>query len=381
MGDPVEIDAEHTWTDQRVVLDEVREQCPVAHTDGNVMLLRHADVVAAATDPATFSSTVSTRRVIPNGLDGSEHAVYRAIVDSYLGPAQVADQEGQCRATATAIVRGLPRGEMVRTITDIGVPYAVRTMSAWLGWPTELEADLVAWMARNHAATRSGERTRTTMVAREFDDMIHSLLAERRTGPATDVTGALMREQVDGRTLTDAEVVSILRNFTAGDLGSLATSAGVIVHYLACHSEIQGWLRKQLSTASPTEIEDALNEILRIDDPFVSNRRRLTRQVQVGGTTLDADTQVLLNWTAANRDPRVFDDPDEYDPAGHAEANLVFGIGPHVCPARGLTLMELRVLTEVLLQETTWIELDAHEPAVREIPPVGGWARVPVVLH
>src|SRR5699024_9287748 len=138
-----------------------------------------------------------------------------------------------CRATAQGIVQGLPRGEMVRTITDIGVPYAVRTMSTWLGWPAQIEDDLVAWMARNHAATRSGDRARTAQVAQEFDALIHSLLQPRREDPAVDVTGALMREQVSGRPLTDEEVVSILRNFTAGDLGSMATSAGVIVHYLA----------------------------------------------------------------------------------------------------------------------------------------------------
>src|SRR5699024_8093562 len=144
-------------------------------------------------------------------------------------------------------------------------------------WPATMEADLVQWMADNHAATRLGDRSRTAAVAERFDAMIHALLEVRREGPATDVTGELMREQVSGRTLVDAEVVSILRNFTAGDLGSLATSAGVIVHYLARHPEIQRWLREQMPAATQAEVEDALNEILRIDDPFVSNRRRVTR--------------------------------------------------------------------------------------------------------
>ncbi len=380
MGEPVEVDTERTWVDQRSAFDDLRERCPVARADGALMLLRHADVVAAARDPETFSSNVSTRRVIPNGLDGAEHSVYRAIVDKYLSPERVAREEPQCRRVATDIVDGLPRGQMVKTITDVGTPYAVRTMSAWLGWPAALEPDLVAWMARNHAATRSGERTRMAAVAEEFDAMIRSLLDARREGPATDVTAELMREQAGGEPLTDAEVVSILRNFTAGDLGSMATSAGVIVHYLAANPEIQRELRSQVRTATPAQLEDAVNEILRIDDPFVSNRRRTTREVEVGGTRLPPESRVLLNWTAANRDPRVFTDPDAYDPAAHAPANLVFGTGPHVCPARGLTLMELRVLTEVVLTRTEWLELDRHEPAVRETPPVGGWARVPVVL-
>lgn len=90
---------------------------------------------------------------------------------------------------------------------------------------------------------------------------------------------------------------------------------------------------------------------------------------------------MLLNWTAANRDPLAFGDPDQYDPARNAEANLVFGIGPHACPGRSLTLMELRVLLEELLGRTRWIEPAPDRPAIRETPPVGGWARVPVVLR
>ncbi len=137
-------------------------------------------------------------------------------------------------------------------------------------------------------------------------------------------------------------------------------------------------LARARDTAS---LEAAVEEILRIDDPFVSNRRTATRDVNLGGEHIPAGAVVLLNWTAANRDPLVFGDPDRYDPEGHAPENLVFGIGPHECPGRSLTLMELRVITEELLGRTAWIELALDRPAVRETPPVGGWARVPVVLR
>ena len=128
-------------------------------------------------------------------------------------------------------------------------------------------------------------------------------------------------------------------------------------------------------------LELAIAEILRIDDPFVSNRRVTTRAVEVGGEQIPEGGQVLLNWTAANRDPAVFGDPDHYDPTRNAGANLVFGTGPHACPGKSLTLMELRVILEELLTRTRWIESAPDRAAVREAPPVGGWARVPVVLR
>ncbi len=379
MGESVEIDTGRA--DQRDVYDALRATCPVAHEDGSWVVLRHAEVVAAATDPATFSSAVSTRRAIPNSLDGAEHAAYRAVVDRYLTPERVAREEPRCRTHAAAIVDALPRDTTVKTIGGIGVPYAVRSQSTWLGWPPDLEDELVTWMQDNHAATRSGDRARTAEMAERFDRMIHTLLDARRGRPAADVTGELLGETVGGRPLDDEEVVSVLRNWTAGDLGSLATSVGVIVHFLATHPAVQREVRALVEAGERGGVEAAVEEILRIDDPFVANRRVTTREVELGGETIPRGGRLLLNWTAANRDPLVFGDPDEYDPVGHAGANLVFGIGPHVCPGRDLTLMELRVVVEELLARTSWIEPAPDRPAVRETPPVGGWARVPVVLR
>lgn len=381
MGDPVEIDSDRVWEDQRSAYDALRSRCPVARDDGAWLVLGHAEVVAAATDSQTFSSRVTTRRAIPNSLDGADHAAYRAVVDRYLTDDRVAREEPQCRAHAAAIVDALPRGETVRTIAGIGVPYAVRSQSTWLGWPAELEDELVEWIRDNHAATGSGDRERTRETAERFDRIIGGLLDARRQHPTDDVTSELLGDTVDGRPLADEEIVSILRNWTAGDLGSLATSVGVLVHFLAATPVVQREVRASAAAGDRAALDAAVEEILRIDDPFVSNRRVVTREVALGGADLAEGDRVLLNWTAANRDPLVFGDPDRYDPQGNAGANLVFGIGPHVCPGRSLTLMELRVLLEELLGRTTWIEPAPDRPAVRETPPVGGWARVPVVLR
>ncbi len=381
MGDPVEIGGAVVWEDQRSAYDAMRSRCPVARVGGSWVILGHAEAVAAATDPQTYSSAVTSRRAIPNSLDGAEHSAYREIVERYLTPERVASEEPRSRAVAASIVAGLARGTTVRTIAGVGVPFAVRSMSAWLGWPPGLEEDLVVWMQDNQAATRSGDRRRTAAVAERFDHIIRTLLEERRGLPVTDVTGELMHETVHGRPLKQEEIVSILRNWTAGDLGSLAASVGVIVHYLATTPAVQQEIRALAAARAHGELEAAVEEILRMDDPFVSNRRRATRDVELGGETIPQDGQVLLNWTAANRDPLVFAPPDRFDPVANAPATLVFGIGPHACPARSLSLMALRVITEELLDATTWIDPAPDRPARRQAPPVGGWAGVPVVLR
>ena len=381
MGDLVEGDNGHSCDDQRSTSDALRGRCAVARENGTWVALRHAEVVAAATDAEVFSSSVTTRRAIPNSLDGTDHAAYRALVDRYLTDDRVAREESQCRAHAAAIVDDLPRGVTVKTIADIGTPYAVRSQSSWLGWPSDLEDELVEWIRDNHAASRSGSRDAMRQVAERFDHMIRGLLEPRRDAPTPDVTGELLGDTVDGRPLTTDEIVSILRNWTAGDLGSLATSVGVLVHFLAARPSIQREVRALVEANDHLALVAVVEEILRIDDPFVSNRRVTTRTVILGGEEIGEGQQVLLNWTAANRDPLVFADPNRYNPAENAPHNLVFGIGPHACPGKALTLMELRVMLEELLARTSWIEPAPGRPAVRETPPVGGWARVPVVLR
>ena len=345
------------------------------------MLVRHVHVRAAALDDATFSSAVSAHLQIPNGLDGDEHTAFRAALDPFLSAAALAPYHERFRTIAAQLASRLPTGEPVDAVTQVGAVFAVRAQSAWLGWPAELEQPLVDWVAENRAATRSGDGTRMAEVAAAFDALIRSVLAPRRATSGAvvgdDVTAGLMRTTVKGRALTEEEIVSVLRNWTGGDLGSIALCVGVIVHRLATDMALQRHLRDGVGDA---ELDAVIDEILRIDDPFVSNRRVTACPVEIGGVSLPAGTRVRLNWTSANRDEAVFGDPDSFDPVGHAAHNLVYGIGRHACPGRLLSTIELRIATRELLAATTALSLAPDRPCSREVFPAGGWASVPIVL-
>ena len=234
------------------------------------VVLGHAEVVAAATTGSAVQQDQHPS-AIPNTLDGRRPCRSTApVVDRYLTDERVANEEPQCRAHAAAIVDALPRGVTVRTVAHIGTPYAVRSQSSWLGWPATLEDELVQWIRDNHAATRSGDRNRMREVAERFDQMIRELLDTRRSAPTADVTSELLDDTVDGRPLTTEEIVSILRNWTAGDLGSLATSVGVLVRCLASDSDIQRQVRSLVAAGDRLALAAAAEEILRIDDPSCS---------------------------------------------------------------------------------------------------------------
>ncbi|MBB1515065.1 cytochrome P450 [Tessaracoccus sp. MC1679] len=381
MSDHVPDDVDPAGRDLRQYTDQLRPGHPVVrNVRGEWVLLRHADVVRAAEDPATFSSAVSAHVHVPNGLDGDAHRAARQTLDRYFEPDALAPHEPAFREVARSLFAALPRGVPVDAVRDIGFPFAVRAQSAWLGWPASLEAQLLGWMAANHAATRSGDRARTAEVAAEFDAIIRSVLAPRRAlgdDAPDDLTTALLRDEVAGRPFTDEELVSVLRNWTGGDLGSIALCVGVLFAFLADHPELQRRLRSGVSDA---EIDATVDEILRIDDPFISNRRRTTCPVDIAGATIPEGAVVKLHWTSANRDAAVFADPDAFDPEGKARRNLVYGTGPHVCPGRPLATLELRIGVQEALAATTWIEWAPGGSAEREVAPLGGWAHVPVLL-
>ncbi|WP_296189766.1 MULTISPECIES: cytochrome P450 [unclassified Psychrobacter] len=387
-------------SDLRALTDNLRQAHDVIKNDaGEWVLLRHADVVAAALDDERFSSQVSRFLQVPNGLDGAEHEHFRALIDSYLSKEALLPYVPVFDKVATELMSELPKGKMLNAVDDIGAVFAVRAQCAWLGWPTKLEPRLLEWMRDNHSATRSKDNVKMAQVAQDFDDIIRSVISSYRNADEVagmfnastaennivnnvnhsldrnSVTAQLCHERIDGRELSEAELVSILRNWTGGDLGSIALCVGVIIAHIVKHPEqVSLW-----SQAADSELEAIIDEILRIDDPFVSNRRITTCPVSIGAHKLPKGARVQLNWTSANRDEAVFAD-NSFDPQKHAAVNVVYGIGKHVCPGRLLATWQLRMATQALLTHFKDIQLAAGFSLEREQPPLGGYSHVPVVL-
>ena len=357
--------------DQMRAYDQLRTTCPVAHSEYlGWSVFRHSDVVAILDDHETFSSQVSDAHpAVPNGFDPPRHTSYRRLIDEFFRSDEMARYEPEFREIADALVEGLPPEGEHEFIDNFALSYALETQQAWLRWPTETVQALRRWIAVSQSATLAGEPDGLKAAAQEFDSTVRRVVETRREVPggSDDVTTRLLRSRVDDRPITDDEVVSIMRNWTAGELGTMAASIGIIVDFVARHPEIQSTLR-----TSPGDIPAAIDEILRIHPPLISNRRVTTRATSAGDHHMGPGERVTIFWASANRDATVFDDPDHFDPVRNAPDNLLYGRGIHDCPGAPLARLELRVALEALLAGTVSLTLDETVPSDFAAYPAGG---------
>lgn len=366
--------------DQIAAYDDMRRRCPVAHSDYlHWSIFRHADVMRVLEDHDTFSNVVSRHPSVPNGMDPPRHTAYRALIEPYFSPERVWAFEPVCREIAIRLVDKLPSDGEIELMDGLARDFALQIQCAFMGWPAALHEPLRQWTRRNHDATLSGDRSATAAVALEFEGHVRSLLDMRRSAGENapeDVTTRLLRERVDGRPLTDEEIVSIVRNWTVGELGTIAASVGIVAHHLATCPDLQQRLRADFSL-----LPAAIDEILRIQAPLIANRRVTTRPVEIGGRRLEAGARISLIWASANRDEAVFGNPDECRLDRDPSQNLLYGAGIHVCPGAALARLELRVMMEELLTRTRRMALVPENPPVRAIYPAGGFASVPIRIE
>ena len=363
--------------DQRAAYDEMRRRCPVAYSEFmGWSLFRHEDVTRVLLDHETFSSAVSQHLSVPSGMDQPEHTEYRRIIEPYFSAKRMEVFEPLCREIATKLVQSLSAYKEAEFIADAAMPFAVQVQCAFLGWPASLQESLVRWTRKNYEATLAQDRKAMSEIALQFEGLIDDLLETRlqaNAGPETDLTAALMHERVWGRPLSNEEVASILRNWTVGEIGTISASVGILAHYLAGHADLQKELR-----AKPDLLPPAIEEILRIFGPLVSNRRVTTRPVEIGGRTIAAGERITLMWIAANRDERVFEDPGSFRLDRDQSKNLLWGAGIHACPGMPLAQLEMRVFMEELLSRASEIALISEQTPTLAIYPASGFANLPL---
>lgn len=331
----------------------LREQEPVArseHHGGFSVISRYADIMAAACDPATFSSQDGTgtppipTKLLPIDTDPPEHQKYRKVINPSFTPAAVRAHEAEWRTLAKELVSQLPAGGEIELCSAFAVPFPQQVALRMIGFPDDDRADLAAWID-DITRLRGIDDNQVMMAAAGVMLRIVERLGERRTQPARDdLMSVLLEAEIDGRPLDDNELLFSMTLLLLGGLDTTTSAIALALAHLADHPEDRARLR-----AEPGLMDSAVEEFVRVATPVQGLGRTVTADTELSGCPLHAGDRVFLLWASGNRDPEVFDRPDEVILDRHPNHHLGFGAGPHRCVGSHAGKLMVKIALEELL--------------------------------
>lgn len=367
----------------------LRDEYPVYRCPGRDtwVLSRHVDVHDALLDPQTFSSASGifptrdgldmTSALLPMMImmDPPRHTSLRQIVSRAFTPRRIATLESSVRTLTAELFRPLADARECDLVQDIAGPLPAMVIADLLGVPREDRNAFRGWSsALVQADPGSSEGSATALgAATSLYEYFAAFIADRRAAPQEDLITALVLADVDGRRLTDDELLGFcLLLLVAGHetTTNLIANAAVV---LAEHPEARDRLAKEPALLAP-----AVEELLRYDSPVQGLARTLTRDLTVHHTSMSGGDTVLLLFGSANRDDRAFPDPDTFDLDRMPEKQVAFGQGAHFCLGASLARLEVRsILPEMIRRMPSW-QPDLDNAQRLHSGPIRGYSHLPV---
>lgn len=362
--------------------------------EGFWVLSGYAEVLAAASDGATFSSVTGGGRegggtliedlpmgfagALMNMTDDPFHQRFRSLLTPSVAPRAIAAMESDLRARAARIVDEAVERGRVDLLVEVAAELPLQAAASLLGVPQEDRARLIGWADATldyDDRELGGSSERAAAAAAAMFAYGDQLIARRRAEPGDDLLSAAIHGTVeeDGRRrpLRHDELQLLFSLLVAAGTETTRNTIAVGVAELARHPD--DW---RALAEDPASVPTAVEELLRWASSTPYNRRTATRDVQVGGQLVRAGDKVTLWWASANRDEREFVDPFRFDVRRDPNRHLAFGHGPHFCLGARLARLEVRVLVEALLSRVEavvplgpieWTRSNKHT-GVRHLP-------------
>jgi cytochrome P450 len=325
----------------------LREHHRVARTSalGGVWIVsRQEDLVEILQNPADFSSVANVwpyheNDAIPFNMDPPEHGLFRHVLAPMFGPAEATRMEDSIRATARELLAPIAAAGRCELVRDFARPLPSRAfMDAFAIDPERIPEMIEAAEAAFRLPEGEGGLERLNLGSDAITAYFHDLVQQRRADPSgSDVPSRLVRADVDGRPLTDDEIVNILNLLMAASLDTTTSSLSNMLTWLAEHPD-----RRDELVAGPSLLPSAIEELLRYE-PMLFNGRVVVHDLDFHGTPMKAGDRVMLLFAAAGRDPNVFDDPEAVRFDRTANRHISFGAGPHRCLGIHQARLTLRV--------------------------------------
>jgi cytochrome P450 len=340
----------------------------------SVNLSRYKDVMWALRHPEVFSSKDvvnigNDMPLIPLSVDPPDHAKYRHLLDPEFSPKKMAALEPEARALVNRIIdEFVTRGEC-EFHEDFATPLPSTIFLALIGLPQSDLPQFLQWRddtIRPNAKNEVDAQRIREAAGRAISEYFETALVEKRRNPDDRLLSRIVTAEVDGRPLTQAEMLGMCHLLLLGGLDTVTATLDCMIAYLAQHPE-----RRRAIVAEPALMNPAIEELLRHQTPVMMVPRVVAQDVEIRGVAIAAGDGATLLLGAANCDGAEFDDADEMSLDRGANRHLAFGGGPHRCLGSHLARMELRVAMEEFHKRIPEYELAAgaevhFSPGIRQ---------------
>lgn len=340
------------------VYASLRKQCPVAHSEkygGFWVLTRYEDVYEAAHDPATFSSegglTIphmgadAARPMIPIEMDPPLHGAFRRLTQRVFSPGYLASWDPFITKTVRELIDAFAARGEADFVDEFAVPIPMTVITEMLGISHEDHVRFKDWSTKlvqqHHLDPETQQQTAEALYGYFAQE-----IAERRQRPdlGTDLVSILVGAEIEGRPLTDEEILDYCFLLLLAGNETTTNAMGSSLCYLAEHPELRQRLADQ-----PDLIPTAVEEFLRYFSTVQGLARTATRDVTIGDQTIRQGDKVYLCWASADHDPDQFVDPEEFIVSREPNLHFAFGAGPHRCLGSNLARQEMRIALSELL--------------------------------
>jgi cytochrome P450 len=293
---------------------------------------------------------------IPEHIDPPLHREYKRLITAFFTPAVVARYEAPTRALVTRLIDGFVEAGHCDFMADFARPFPGL---AFFDLVLNAPADQLA--ALNELATAASvptnPRARESWTAM-FQWIVDFVALRRRQSPRGDVVDAVLAADIDGRPITEDEIIGIIQLLI---LGGLETTAGALGQFMIRFTREPGI--PALLRHRPEVIPEAVEELLRLEPPFIAIARTATRDTELGGRPVKEGDKVLIYWASANRDEAEFTCPATFDLDRPSNRHLAFGAGPHRCAGSNLARMNLQIAVREVVQRLDHLRLaEGAEP-------------------
>ena len=382
-------------TDPYPAFRRLRDEAPLYHNDtyGFYALSRYGDVKDAFVDWHGYRSgkgmvleLIKSGAPVPNGFIVSEdppaHDLHRGLLARVFTPRRIAEIEPKVRAFCAATLDPLVDKGRFDFVADFGCQIPMRTIGMMLGIP---ESDQVSHRRRVDEGIKLTDAVDVppgggaALLDLIDPDRFGAYVDFRENNPSDD----LMTDLINTTYIDEDGNQRRLDRHTIATYVSLLAVAGneTTVRLL-------GWAGKVLAehpdqraelVADPSLLPSAIEELLRYEAPVAVLARYVARDVEHYGATVPEGSVMLLLTGSANRDERVFPDPDRFDIHRSARGQIAFGFGIHRCLGAHLARLEARVALEELFKRFPTWDVDSDNVVQSHTSTVRGFERLPVI--